>query len=86
MSIVKLRNSRRDLSDLPPLEPSLHELLAILLLKLPELSVDFEHLEEIVFVPAAFVERQVSDLGEFFVGFVDERPVDFTQRDAVAGD
>lgn len=37
-------------------------------------------------IPAAFVERQVSDLGEFFVGFVDERPVDFTQRDAVAGD
>lgn len=86
MPIVKLRDSRRDLSDLPSLEPGFHKLLAILLLKLPELCVDFEHLEEIVFVPAAFVERQVSDLGEFFVGFVDERPVDFTQRDIVAGD
>lgn len=145
MSIVKLCNSRRDFSNLPPLESSFYKLLPILLLKLPQLCVNLEYLEEVVLiprnridvqqlsnpqlyvhfsfqpnnfheikgtietrnknhkieigdftgflngiereeVPASFIEGQVSDLGEFLIGFVNERPVNFTQRDTITAD
>lgn len=34
--------------------------------------------------PVAVVEGEVSDFGEFLVGFVDERPVDFVNWNVAA--
>lgn len=51
LPVVKLRDPRRDLADLPSLQPRFHELLPILLLEFPQLRVDLENLEEIRIVP-----------------------------------
>lgn len=44
---VQLSDSRSDLADFPSLQPRFHQLLPILLLELPNLSVHLEHLVEI---------------------------------------
>ncbi|KAL6140146.1 hypothetical protein ACLB2K_058447 [Fragaria x ananassa] len=84
VSQAQLRDPRRDLADLQSPETGVDELLAILLLELPELRVDFEDLVEVgvVLVAVAVVVRELSDFGEFLVGFVEERPVDFADRNA----
>ena len=51
LPVVKLRDPRRDLSNLPSLQSRFHELLPILLLEFPQLRVDPENLGEIRIVP-----------------------------------
>lgn len=84
MPQVKLCDSRRDLADLRSPETGVHEFLTVFLLEFPELCVDLEHLVEVsvVLMPVAVVIGELSDFGEFLVGFVEKRPVDFANWDA----
>lgn len=56
LSVVELGDPSGDLTNFPPPEPRLHQLLAVLLLQFPELGIDLERLVEIRIVPETIQE------------------------------
>lgn len=56
LAVVQLGDPRGDLAHLPPPQPGFHQLLAVLLLQLPQLGVDLERLVEIRVAAAKIAE------------------------------
>lgn len=65
---IQLANPAGDLTNLPPLQAGLDELLPVLLLELPEPHVGLERLvEQVALGGASFVRREVADAGILLV-------------------
>lgn len=76
LGVVELPDPGRDLPDLPPLQPRLHQPTPLLLLELPQPGVGLEHLVEgvVVVVGAGGVRRQVPHAGELLVRRLHQAP------------